>query len=374
MPILHKISANGSLFSARSGAVLLDAALLQGVEFPHDCRAGRCGTCLTRVKKGITLGGETGEPRTVYACQARVLSDLKVEFDDLPPPQTVGAQVTGMTDLAQDVVELQVRPDGPLPILPGQYCRFTFRGFPTRAYSPTVSMTGETQAESFRLQIQRVPGGQVSTNLGERICSGHRLTIEGPFGTAFHRPGRSERLVLVARGTGFAPILAVADAALRENFQRDMVVIAASRRIEELYMPAALGRLSTAPNASVVATVEQPQGQSRLVRTGPVEDHLPCLTRGDIVYVAGGRRFVEGVANLARAVGAQVHFDAFESSGSDNSAGGFFGKFAKTAKSVVFGAAPAAANGNSVGRPTINVPPRSQDRRWDRGGSAPDAA
>jgi len=315
MPIRHKISANGAQFSARSGETLLDAALLGGVELPHDCRAGRCGTCLVRVRRGIALGGESGQPGTVLACQARVLSNLKLEYDLLPPVRWVTGSLERVTERSGNVAELAIRLSAPFEILPGQYCRIAFRGHPPRAYSPTAPLEAATGAGSFSLHVQRVPGGRVSSALGTRITAGHKLKIEGPFGTAFHRPNRKQRLVLASRGTGFAPIFAVADAALRENWQREMVVVAGARSLEALYMPAALGRLSAAPNVAVIATVEEQQAHSRLVRHGPVADSLPPLNRRDVVYVAGGARLVEDIVGMAQDVGANVYFDKFESDG-----------------------------------------------------------
>lgn len=80
MAKLHKIVLHGETFHARSGERLLDAALVNGVDLPHDCRAGRCGSCLLRVRSGITLGGETPQPGMVRACQAMAFSDLDLEI------------------------------------------------------------------------------------------------------------------------------------------------------------------------------------------------------------------------------------------------------------------------------------------------------
>ena len=321
MPSRHSVSANGSLFSAHAGETLLDAALLGGVEFPHDCRTGRCGTCLVRVREGTTLGGESGQPAMVLACQARVLSNLKVEYDVLPPVARVAGRLDSLIDLSGDVVELSIRPSAPLAMLPGQYCRVAFQGHPARAYSPTAPVGRAAQSDTISLHVQRVPGGRVSSRLGQAISAGHRLTIEGPFGTAFHRPNRNERLVLASRGTGFAPIFAVANAALRENWQREMVLVAGARTLEALYMPAALGRLSAAPNVAVIATVEEPQIHSRLVRHGPVPDNLPPLDGGDIVYVAGGYRLVETIVRAALDAGAGVYYDKFDTAEAANATG-----------------------------------------------------
>jgi 3-phenylpropionate/trans-cinnamate dioxygenase ferredoxin reductase subunit len=232
--------------------------------------------------KGITIGGEAGQSRMVYACQARVLSDLHVEFDKVPPPLHVNAIVEDVAELAADVVEVSIKPLAPIDPLPGQYCRFAFRGFPSRAYSPTLELRRSRQSGTFGLHVKRVKGGRVSSELGRAIRPGHRLWIDGPFGTAFHRRGRKERLVLASSGTGFAPMFAVADAALMENYHRPMVLVAGARRLDQLYMPSALGRLSAAPNVTIIATAEEPQSESRLVRVGGVTDHLPAFCRATL--------------------------------------------------------------------------------------------
>ena len=89
MSTLHQIEIAGGprlrKFHARSGQNLLEAALTGGVDVPHDCRAGRCGACLTRVADGYTLGGETRTPGLVHACQALVFSDLTLKYEQLPP-------------------------------------------------------------------------------------------------------------------------------------------------------------------------------------------------------------------------------------------------------------------------------------------------
>lgn len=96
------------IFLARSGQHVLDAALLNGVEMPHDCRAGRCGACLTRVKTGITLGGETRQAGMVHACQAMVFSDLALEVEPLPPVSRVSGTLAKLSELAEDIVEVTI--------------------------------------------------------------------------------------------------------------------------------------------------------------------------------------------------------------------------------------------------------------------------
>jgi CDP-4-dehydro-6-deoxyglucose reductase len=315
MPKTHLVVANGARFSVRSGENLLDGALSNGIDLPHDCRAGRCGTCLMRLRKGRTFGGESRQQSMIYACQARVFSDLVLEYDILPPVQRIDAHVSRLTNLTHDVVEVTITPAKGLPLLPGQYCRFAFRGFPERAFSPTVPLDRPQKGRSFRLNVKRVRGGRVSPNFGRLIKAGHPLKVEGPFGSAFLRRGKMGRLVLVAGGTGFAPMWAVADAALRENTARPMVLIAGVRNPESFYMWPALHRMARLANVRVIVTAETAQPAHPAVRKGRPDDHLPELSEDDIVYAAGAPHMIESVSRAAEGARATFYSDPFEASG-----------------------------------------------------------
>ena len=313
----HNVTLGSETFSVKSGQILLDGAIASGVELPHDCRAGRCGTCMTEVKAGITLGGETRQRGTIYACQARVFSDLKIGVEPLPAVDHVRATLTKLVDLTADVVELTITPKTPFTYLPGQYCRFTFTGFPTRCFSPTAALDGSAHDGSFHLQIKRVRQGRISSTLGEKIKCGHQLTIEGPFGHGFLRPDLNKRLVLVAGGTGFAPIWSVADAALRENFQRNLVIVVGVRKLASFYMGQALDLASRLPNVKIIATAEEKQTEFPSVKFGVPADFVPALTSDDIAYAAGSPVMVEAVGAMAEKVGATFYSDPFESAASE---------------------------------------------------------
>ena len=308
----HQVSVNGTSFSARSGQLILDAALLSGVDLPHDCRAGRCGSCIARVVRGVTLGGETLQPGMVHTCQARVFSGLELTVEPLPPVRVVRASVVELVDVARDVVEVVMQPEEPVGYLPGQYCRFTFRGFPPRAYSPTAPIDRRWGGRELRLNVKRVRDGRVSNALGEQIRPGHRVAIEGPFGHAFFRPGQQGRLVLVAGGTGFAPIWSIATAALTENPLREIVLIAGVKSLTSCYMVSALDHAIMFPNVEVIIGCEQPHPAIPELQLGPPSDHLPALRPSDIVYAAGAPKMVSTVAAEASAVHCQFYCDPFE--------------------------------------------------------------
>ena len=306
------ISANGIPFSGRAGEILLDCALRSGVDYPHDCRAGRCGSCLTRVVSGATLGGESLQRGMVHACRARVLGDAEVTFEKLPTVVLVKGSVRSLIRRGYDVTEVRIDLDEPLNFHPGQYCKFKFRGYPERPFSPTWPADGSRRSGDLVLHVKRVRDGLVSNALGNEISAGHPVTVEGPFGSAFYRPDNGQRLVLVCGGTGFAPILSIAMAALADDPLREIHLVVGTRKIDQLYMVSCLTALRRFPGIRFTVTAaEVPEGID-FIRQGTPADFIPDLTASDVVYAAGAPTMVTRVAGACEVVGAEFHCDPFD--------------------------------------------------------------
>jgi 3-phenylpropionate/trans-cinnamate dioxygenase ferredoxin reductase subunit len=307
----HRVIVNGQEFAARHGEVLLDAALMNGVDIPYDCRSGHCGTCRVRVVNGALHGQRTRDAG--QACQCRVISDVAVMTEDVPAVTTTAGRVAGLTRVAPDVVEVRIACKRGLEYLPGQYFRVQFRGMPARCFSPTVSMEERGDGRTIHLHVRQVPNGRVTGALGRTVRNGHKVKLIGPYGAAYFQPKRSNRLVLVAGGTGFAPIWSIADAAVRENYYREMVLIVGVRSLESLYMIPALYRLAECPNVKVVPVVETFSGGNPAISVGRPTDYLPSLTANDIIYAAGVPPMVAAIEAAAQAVGAVCYSDPFVS-------------------------------------------------------------
>jgi 3-phenylpropionate/trans-cinnamate dioxygenase ferredoxin reductase subunit len=306
-----KVTVNNEPFLANCGELLLDWALMNGVELPHDCRSGICGTCRVRLVEGKVFGGHTSGDDMIHACQARIVSDLKITTEDVPEHVSMSAQVTRIVRLAPDVIGVDVKLPKPLRYLPGQYSKVQFRDFPARFYSPTYPLEGRSNDRLLHFHVRRFYGGSVSPALGRQIGIGHRVKVTGPSGSAFLRPRHSGRLVLVASGTGFAPMWSVAVAAIMERPQREIVFVVAARRLQSLYMHGALCRLALFPNVTIILTTSEPQRVSPAIRIGRPTDHLPELSPNDLIYAAGAPAMTESVARMARTAGASYHADPF---------------------------------------------------------------
>jgi NAD(P)H-flavin reductase/ferredoxin len=311
MPRICKVTIDNETIRAKCGDLLLDAALMNGIELPHDCRSGHCGTCQVRVVAGRCFGATTGTTNVVHACQTRVISDLQVAVEGTPHVTEISGSVVDVVDIAPNVLEVCVEAPSALSYLPGQYLSVRFCGYPARCYSPTAPLDWPSDPDLIRFHIHQLPSGRVSSALGRNIKSGHRVKLTGPLGAAYLRRKHRGRLILVSNGTGFAPIWAIADAAIREDPRRDLVLIAGAHDLESLYMIPALCRLALFPRVVIIPTVLARQRVTPAVRCGRPTEYMPALSRDDVIYVAGGPATVRQAVHIAQTGGAAYFADPF---------------------------------------------------------------
>lgn len=311
MATSHKISIDGKTIHARRGEVLLDAALKNGIDLPYDCRSGHCGTCCVKLTGGQVEGGQGAQPGIIHPCQSRVIADIAIETSEQPGVKTIRGAVKSLRNLSPEVVEVQITTDQALPHLPGQYAHLQFKGFPVRPYSLTHPLSGQLEGRSLCFHVRRIQGGRISSALGKTIAPGHKLTVTGPFGSAYFRPNLENRMILVSTATGFAPIWSIMASALHENPQRMIMLIAGGGSLDALYMGPALGRLMKFPNVRVLPVCSAPQNVFKAVRQGRPTDFLPRLYASDVVYACGLPAMVESVKDIAARAGAVCYADPF---------------------------------------------------------------
>ena len=307
----HQITVNGESFMARPGELLLDAALKNGIDLPYNCRAGHCGTCCVRLVSGNVQGGEGSEPGVVHACQCRIAGDAVIESNQSSGVRTVEGELSSLRPLSRDVMEVGIKTDCALPYHAGQYAQVRFSGYPSRPFSITHPLTGNPESLSMWFHVRRMSDGRVTSSLGKRIKIGHRVTLTGPYGSAYFRPNLANRLILVATNTGFAPIWSIVVAALRENPLRRIMIIAGGRSIESLYMGRALMQLTRFPNVLILPVCSTPQTVTTAVMPGRPTDYLPHLLPTDVIYACGAPAMVDSIKSIAAHAGVVCYADPF---------------------------------------------------------------
>jgi len=247
---LVRLTGSDTEIEVAEGETILDAALRQGVVLPYSCRAGTCSTCKGRVISGEVALGEyqkealpDRERDHGYAllCQARALSDLEVEAREVSAAEDIEikqlpCRVVGLAPLAHDVMEVRIM----LPrnqrfaYLPGQYIDLLTRDGRRRSFS-----IANWPAEDgiLELHVRRVPDGYLTSYVFDGMRERDLLRFQGPLGTFFLRNGTDTRpAILVAGGTGFAPIKAMVEQALEEGITRPMHLFWGVRSLRDLYM------------------------------------------------------------------------------------------------------------------------------------------
>ena len=219
MPYSIRVEPSGHRFEARPDESLLDAAQRQGLVLPYGCRNGACGTCKGRLLGGRvaypdeTPGGlEADEAEAGFAllCQARATEDLVIEVGEIQEagelrPERLAVRVAALDRLNHDVMRLrlQLPRDRRLQFMAGQYIEVITREGKHRAYSLANPPHDDGALE---LHVRFVAGGDFTERVFGGLRVGEVLQIQGPLGQFTLREESPNPLVLVAGGTGFAPI------------------------------------------------------------------------------------------------------------------------------------------------------------------------
>ena len=252
----HEARVNGSQkLTVPAGHTLLQAALDQGLTWPHSCRVGSCGTCRCRVTKGKirsltdfshVLFPEDLKSGVVLACQSKLKSDIQVEVELLEKNDgTVSslffceAELIKSRDLTHDIKEFVVRLDRQIPIdtplVSGQYAKLFYEGLDSpRSYSFAKSpKRGVPQELTFIVRL--VPKGLFTEWLFAKDRAGTRMKITLPYGN--FRLQKSEKpMIFIAGGSGMSGIKAILEtAACEEKVARDAYFLFGARTQRDLY-------------------------------------------------------------------------------------------------------------------------------------------
>ncbi|HTP95012.1 MAG TPA: 2Fe-2S iron-sulfur cluster-binding protein, partial [Burkholderiales bacterium] len=236
MPFTVTIQPSGHRFSVDDGETVLAAALREGFPLAYGCRDGACGTCKGRVLDGTVDYGHHQESALsqqdkaagfALFCCARPLSDLAIECREVAairdiPVRKLPCRVQKIVKAAPTVlvVSLKLPANERMQFLAGQYLDFLLKDGTRRSFSMANAPHDD---ELLELHIRNY-GGSFSQYAFGTMKERDILRFEGPLGTFFLRDDSAKPIVLVAGGTGFAPIKAIIEHALHHRIPREMVL------------------------------------------------------------------------------------------------------------------------------------------------------
>jgi CDP-4-dehydro-6-deoxyglucose reductase len=305
------VQPSGRQFTCDEGETILTAAIRAGVGLPYGCKNGACSSCKGKLVAGQVEHGPHQEralsvqdEKLGYSlfCCARPQSDVTIEAREVAgvgefPIRKMPVRVARLEKMADDVIvlSLQLPANERLQYKAGQYVEFLLRDGKRRSYSMAIAPHKD---EPMSLHIRHLPGGlftdQVFTTMKERDI----LRIEGPLGTFFLREDSDKPIVLLASGTGFAPIKAIVEQLQHAGSQRPVALYWGGRRPQDLYMNALCEEWARSlPAFKYVPVISDAQpedgwtGRTGFVHRAVMED-FPDLS-GHQVYACGAPIVVE---------------------------------------------------------------------------------
>ena len=260
-------------FSVTADQTVLDAALAAGILLPYSCRSGACSTCKAKIVSGtiqpvpsaeVILTPEEREAGYTLLCQARATSDLVVESREIRLASDIQvrklpSRVTSITRPAADVavLQLQLPATETFKFYAGQYVELILKDGKRRSYSMA---NPPHSAAALELHIRHLPGGLFTDHVfgvgATQMKEREILRIEGPMGSFFLREDSGLPIVMLASGTGFAPIKAIIEHMMEQGIKRPVTLYWGGRRPADLYMHAmAQNWAATIPNFRYVPVV-----------------------------------------------------------------------------------------------------------------------
>ena len=312
MSMTVTLQPSGRSFPVQRDEPVLAAALRAGVGLPYGCKDGACGSCKCRLIEGRVIHGahqlkalsvEEEEQGYVLTCCAAPQTDLVLEARTVAgvgemPVRRMPARVSRLEKPAADVaiVTLQLPASDGLRYLAGQYIDILLPDGSRRSYS--MANAPHSTPGFIELHIRHMPGGKFTDHVFGAMKEKDILRVEGPFGSFFLREASDKPMVLLASGTGFAPIKALIEHMEFKGITRPTVLYWGCRSKADLYLhewaEAAAARL---PHLRYVPVLSEPKaedgwtGRTGLVHQAVMAD-LPDLS-GHQVYACGAPIMVE---------------------------------------------------------------------------------
>jgi alkene monooxygenase reductase len=336
----------GETLEVEPGESVLKAILRQGRFVKYGCKHGGCSTCRAEVVQGeyelsdntsFSLSDADRAAGVVLLCSTFLESDELVidvsrTMDDLSEDQYLAGQhvqehlatVDRAEILTHDIRWLGLRLDDPagLPFTAGQYVEVAV---PRLADTWRSFSMANPPSESGRVDliVKVIPGGAFSGILDTSVACGDQMRLRGPFGQfgvrLSHRP-----MIMVAGGSGMAPILGMLKDLAAAQSRRDVIFFYGARSRRDLFLTGELAGLAGQHDwFTFIPALSEPRatdgewdGDTGLI-TEVLARHLPS-TKGMEAYLCGPPPMIDAAIELLTSTGCKerhIYFDRFVPSG-----------------------------------------------------------
>ena len=317
------------------GNTLLSSLVENELYIPSACGGkGSCGYCKCKVNSG---GGPVLPTELSYltdadiknnirlSCQIKVKEDMEIE---VPEELFSVKQFKATVEISKDVtpkikfLRLRVTDGQEISFRAGQYIQLIAPPYPGnqeevyRAYS----IASYTQNLSYiDLVIGYVEGGLLTTYVHKHLTQGDIVAFNGPYGDFYLQDTASE-IVLVAVGTGMAPILSILYELKNKSINRKATFFFGARSVEDLFMQEEMEMFEKElPDFRFIPCLSKPtpednwQGETGRV-TDAIEKHLGEDSNQE-AYLCGSAPMIDSTVKALIKKGLpkdKIYYDKFD--------------------------------------------------------------
>lgn len=300
---------------------ILDCLLRHGVEAPYSCRNGICQTCLMRATKGIPpVSSQKGLKQAqisqnfFLACSCVPQKEIEVVFPDTQSNR-YETSVIDKTLLANSVLRLRLNRPVNFDYFAGQFLTI----FKSKSVGRSYSLASVPEVDNYlEFHIQVIPNGQVSQWLANDISVGDTISISEALGNCIYiGAAKSHPLLLIATGTGIAPLIGIVKQALFSNHQHPIKIYHGSRTNIGLYLDDELKTLESRHDNITYfpcVTREKPERGARQGRASELAIEDSTDLKDHTVYLCGNPDMVNDTKRKIFLAGASlqnIHADPF---------------------------------------------------------------
>ncbi|MGB1580865.1 MAG: 2Fe-2S iron-sulfur cluster-binding protein [Nevskiales bacterium] len=327
-----KLAGSSKQYEAAADESLLEAALFNDIHLPYGCQSGGCGACRARLVAGQieypyeppALSPAEKAAGYILLCQAQARTAVTVAIEELPqdhaiPVRNMPVRVENRELLCHDVMQLRLKlPKGEaFEFLAGQYIDILMRDGRRRSFS----MASPPELKGcIELQLRHVPGGDFTDQVFNSMPDRAILRLEGPLGNFYLREDSTRPILMLAGGTGIAPLWSILRHMQAKALRRPVKLFWGVRAQRDLYLHEALEAFAQdnpwfdyCPVLSDASADDNWPGAQGFVHEAVLEQVANIAAHE--VYMSGPPVMIKAAQNSFTERGlpmTQLHYDSFD--------------------------------------------------------------
>ena len=257
-------------FAAGDGETVLAAAARQNLNLPHSCKSGVCGQCKAELVSGnIQMGGHSEQA--------------------LSEAEKAQGKILMCCTTAQSDININI---------PG----YKADALPVRTLPARIeSIIFKHDVALLKLALPKAPPSEMIFGSEPKVKEKGIVRVKGPLGSFTLQEDSGKPVILLATGTGYAPIRSILLDLIRQDSGRAVHFYWGARHQDDLYaLEEAQGLACRLKNACFTPILSRPgegwQGRKGHVQDVAAQDH-PDLSKYE-VFACGSPAMTEQAKNL----------------------------------------------------------------------------